>query len=727
MRRLILAIAALALLSARGTVPVTAQGVVDSDADTLPDAWETAYGLDPQSAAAPNGANHDPDGDGASNRAEFLAGTHPRGRFARRLAEGASNTFFSWQLALANPEAVDAHVLVSALLSDGTVRRVARTIPPRARATLAAADLGVGAAEFGVEIEADVAVGADRLMTWNGVGSHAESSVAAPGRQWFLAEGATGGPFNLFYLVQNTSSRAAAVTVRYLRPPPDAPIVRTYEVAPRSRQTIWVNAVPGLTGGDVSAAITSSEDIAVERAMYLDGAGTPFLAGHDASAVPAPALNWFLAEGATGAFFDEFILLANPSTTLAQVQVDYLLPDGTVVPRAYDVAPESRLTIRVDEQHPWLADTAVSARLHSLNGVPFVAERSMWWADGGWYEAHNSPGAVETGTRWLVSAGEVGGPQNQATYVLLANTSAFAGQARVTVLLEGGGTLERTFPLAPNSRFNVDVATLFPETANRRFGTLVESLGPDPAELVVEWSIYGTPGARPWELGANALAMNLSPPLHTLADRAIVRGGGTTTIETFRAIAGAAAPTFSVTSSSPSVATVTIDAATGTLRLTAGTGTGSTTVTVTARRSGQPDVVDRFVLTVVPGRAISFAAPTALGSRLFPAFADLNNDGRLELVGTLNAGTGSCRRTCARSGSARSSISSPNWDNRENRPVDVNGDGRLDLVTWAYLPITDPRSLGRLFLQQADGTFVEDPAFAALASPATATTSSRPT
>ena len=69
-----------------------------------------------------------------------------------------------------------------------------------------------------------------------------------------------------------------------------------------------------------------------------------------------------------------------------------------------------------------------------------------------WTEAHNSPGATATGTRWALAEGEVGGPQSAETYILIANTSATAGSARVTLYFEDGTSASRTFALLPRSR-----------------------------------------------------------------------------------------------------------------------------------------------------------------------------------------------------------------------------------------------------------------------------------
>ena len=76
----------------------------------------------------------------------------------------------------------------------------------------------------------------------------------------------------------------------------------------------------------MSAVITATPPIIAERAMYLSRPGQPFAAGHESAGVTAPALEWFLAEGATGAFFDLFVLIANPGSTRRDGGGRYLLP-----------------------------------------------------------------------------------------------------------------------------------------------------------------------------------------------------------------------------------------------------------------------------------------------------------------------------------------------------------------------------------------------------------------
>ena len=434
------------------------------------------------------------------------------------LAEGATIDPFDTEINLANPS--DATTVVATATfttTSGQAHERSVLLFPLSRGTIGPKSIpGLETAEFSTSLAADGPLVAARVMEWDasGYGSHGESGIPGPATTWYLAEGATHSGFELFYLLQNPGATAADVEVRYLRPAPLAPIVKTYTVAPRSRFNIWVNLEdPGLASTDVSAVLTSTNGVpvVVERAMYLSNQGRPFNAGHESAGVTAPATEWYLAEGATGAYFDEFILIANPGGTPAEVTAEYLLENGSTIVRTYTIAAASRFNIWVDYEAPWLADAAVSVRLTSTNGIPVIVERAMWWPGDGaeWHEAHNSPGATQTGTRWALAAGEQGGAAAHETYVLIANTSAFEGEVQVTVMMEGDASVLRTVMLPPTSRTNVPIGLTFPEAVGRKFGVLVESLGDAPAQLVVEGAIYSNSDGVAWAAGANLLATRL--------------------------------------------------------------------------------------------------------------------------------------------------------------------------------------------------------------------------
>ncbi len=490
---------------------------LDTDRDGMPDAWEDRWGLDPNNATGDNGATGDPDLDGKSNLDEYTQGTHPRGTFVRYFAEGVSSSFFTTVFALANPGDDPAHVMLSFMRPDGTVYAHPIAVAPHARATLDAKSLpAIATVAFSTVVESDVVVAVDRTVSWDGnaYGAHAETGIEAPSTVWYLAEGATHSGFDLFYLVQNPTGTQAEFQVTYLLPSGD-PIVKNYSVGPNSRFNIWVDLEHArLQNSDVSGIVASTNGVPliVERSMYMNAGGRPFGAGHNSAGVIAPATQWFLAEGATGDYFDEFILVANPETTPAAVKASFMLPDGDTVERHYVVNPSSRFNIWVDLEDARLVSSAVSASIESTNGVPIIVERTMWWpgpSAAQWAEAHNSPGTTMTASRWALADGEQGGPQERATFILLANTSSFDATVKVTLLFETGATATRTYPLKANSRFNVPVGAEFPEAAGKRFGALIESLGDTPTGIVVERAMYWNALGQVWAAGTNAVGTRL--------------------------------------------------------------------------------------------------------------------------------------------------------------------------------------------------------------------------
>ena len=259
--------------------------------------------------------------------------------------------------------------------------------------------------------------------------------------------------------------------------------------------------------------------------MYYSVPGSPvYGAGHESAGVPDVAgqtrREWFFAEGATGSFFDTYILLANPGTTAANVTATYLLPGGATHTKTYNVPRESRFTIRLDDEEipagsgirP-LQSTAVSTALRS--NVAVIAERSMWWPDGQWYEAHNTAGAQSRGTRWAIAEGEFGGSRNAQTYLLVANDGATAANIRVTVMTETGvsiawpGARTRS-PCRPAAA--TPSRSTPPPSPTSRSVSAPSSRALNGQPIVVERSnYYNVVPGQLWSSGGAALASRLTP------------------------------------------------------------------------------------------------------------------------------------------------------------------------------------------------------------------------
>jgi hypothetical protein len=346
----------------------------------------------------------------------------------------------------------------------------------------------------------------ERTMFWDasGYGSHGGTAVDGPRTRWLFAEGSEGF-FNTFVLLANASATPSTVTLTFLREG-STPFVRTVNVPPTSRVTVAANGIPELVGRSFSIVVDATAPIFAERSMYF-GTARLFDGGHESAGVPAGSTSWFLAEGATGPFFETFILVGNPNPEVAHVAMTFLTDGGQTVVRNKSVAANGRLTVNLEAEDPLLANAAVSTTISA--DQPVVAERAMYWPGppSAWAEAHNSFGATTLATKWGLAEGRVGQAQSFQTYILLANPSQSGATVRITFLRGNGTSVVKTFAVKATSRFNVAVNTAAPELVNEDFGALVEVTNGVP--ISVERAMYSDALGQTWAAGTNALATRL--------------------------------------------------------------------------------------------------------------------------------------------------------------------------------------------------------------------------
>jgi hypothetical protein len=442
--------------------------------------------------------------------------------FSSFLAEGATGSFFDYDLALANPSLASVDAQITYFTQGGATIDQTITLPAQSRRTVRVDEVpGLASTAMSTSVRTTTApILVERTMRWGlapdpQYGAHTERATAGAALKWYFAEGAQGFFFT-YLLLANPGNTANTATIDWLIE--GAPSVqRTVNLLPASRTTIGAGDDPALVGRAFGIVVTFAQPAVAERAMYF---GMPpdvlFKAGHDSAGVTSPSTRWTFAEGATGPFFETFILLANPHPTPTDVTLRFLTHSGVTISRSVSIPALGRRTIDIEALSPAapeLANVAVATVVTASH--PIVAERAQYWPGIGleWYEAHNSFGLTAPKQTWGLAEGRVGDPPgvpaaNYQTYVLLANPGTQAANVTIRFLRETGGPVVRSFVVPAERRLNVSVAgagSTVPELSNEHFGAVIQSDQP----IVVERALYGNAGAQVLGIGTNATATPL--------------------------------------------------------------------------------------------------------------------------------------------------------------------------------------------------------------------------
>ncbi len=293
-------------------------------------------------------------------------------------AEGYTGGGFDEYILVFNPEEVATSFDLEMMLPDGSSHISAFNIGPKTRVTFHVDDFpGMSDTNVSVHVHAQGPVVAERAMyfDYNGkTGGHVSLGVNEPAKEWYFAEGYTGGGFDEYILVLNPNTRDAVVTLDFMKP--DGSVYsQDFPARAGSRITINVDAAPDMGDTDVSVRLRSDLPVVAERAMYFGYAECP--GGHVQAGCTDPGILRFFAEGYTSRFFDTYLLVMNPNEYDLPVVVTFCRPDGSTVGQPMMVGPHSRATLKVNLV-PDLSSSEFSIRVDT--GGPAVVERAMYFS-----------------------------------------------------------------------------------------------------------------------------------------------------------------------------------------------------------------------------------------------------------------------------------------------------------------------------------------------------------
>jgi hypothetical protein len=288
-------------------------------------------------------------------------------------------------------------------------------------------------------------------LTVTNVGSAATTHTS---KNWFFPGNHTfSGDEDFILIVNPSTSSAATVTATFLFEN-QAPLVQSYPIGPNSRYTIPVHGI--VQNMRVSVRLQSTLPVAAERSFFI-GSRT---GGSVELGAVSSSLTWYFAEGDTSAATSPsaattLLEMFNPSATGAVVTVNYLLENGTVIARSYNIPAQRRLTVDAATQ----IGAGLRFSMEVLSTVPIVAERMIFSG----VDVGDTVGSPTPAYIWNLAEGFTA--FGYETWVVISNPGTTPANVTVRYLLQSGTNVVQTYQLPAKQRLTLYVNGAVPQTS----------------------------------------------------------------------------------------------------------------------------------------------------------------------------------------------------------------------------------------------------------------------
>ena len=283
----------------------------------------------------------------------------------------------------------------------------------------------------------------------------------------------------------STATAALAVTVSDLETGLGALVL----TGTSSNTTLVPNASIAFGGSGANRTVTvtpaaGQSGVTTVTLTVTDGGGLTATDTFTVTVGAPSSLSYYLAEGATGAFFDLDIIIANPNTQDAPVAMTFLDKFGNTYSLNFTLPAKRSRTVAVEKEVPALASTDVSTIVTSTTGLPLVVERSLFW-DATYYGGHTGNAVDGPKSTWYFGEGFQAAPGVFDTFILLANANPASAVVTLTFLREGDTPVQATKTVGGLSRANFWAAELPAQLIGKSFSTVVTSTIPIIAERAI--------------------------------------------------------------------------------------------------------------------------------------------------------------------------------------------------------------------------------------------------